>query len=80
MYPVGRHGECGVNDPPSPAAEAGVEAGDVIVAVDGVPYDDWTAVVDEVRGRPGDEIVLTVERDGSPMDLLRHRWQYAGAE
>ena len=61
--------ECGVDDPQSPASAAGVKQGDVIVAVDGVPYDDWTAVVDEVRGRAGEEITLTVERDGSTIDL-----------
>lgn len=61
--------ECGVDDAPSPALAAGVKAGDVIVAVDGVPYDDWTVVVDEIRGRAGDEVVLTVERDGSSIDI-----------
>jgi membrane-associated protease RseP (regulator of RpoE activity) len=61
--------ECGVDDPQSPAFEAGVQAGDVIVAVDGVPYDDWITVVDEIRGRAGEQITLTVNRDGSTIDL-----------
>ena len=60
---------CTTQDPQSPAAAAGVRAGDVIVAVDGVPYDDWQSVVDEIRGRPGDEVTLTVERNGSTVDL-----------
>lgn len=61
--------DCADSDPLSPASEAGVQAGDVIVAVDGQPYDDWVAVVDEIRGRAGDEVVLTVERGGSEVDL-----------
>jgi membrane-associated protease RseP (regulator of RpoE activity) len=61
--------ECTTQDPRSPASAAGVRVGDVIVAVDGVPYDDWVSVVDEIRGRPGDEVTLTVERDGSAIDL-----------
>ena len=60
---------CTDNDPQSPAAAAGVEAGDVVVAVDGVAYDDWLAIVDVVRAQPGKEILLTVERNGSTLDL-----------
>ena len=60
---------CTSQDPPSPASEAGVKSGDVIVAVDGVPYDSWQSVVDEVRGRPGESITLTVERNGSTLEL-----------
>jgi membrane-associated protease RseP (regulator of RpoE activity) len=61
--------ECADTDPRSPAAEAGVRAGDVIVAVDGVAYDDWLEVVDVVRALPGEDVVLTVLRDGREVDL-----------
>ena len=61
--------ECRASDPPSPAADADLEAGDQIVAVDGVAYDDWFDVVDVVRAQPGEEVVLTVERDGRTLDL-----------
>jgi len=60
---------CTGTDPESPAAQAGVQAGDVVVAVDGVAYDDWLTIVDVVRAQPGEEVVLTVERDGSTLDL-----------
>jgi len=60
---------CTGTDPESPAAQAGVQAGDVVVAVDGVSYDEWLTIVDVVRAQPGEEIVLTVERDGSTLDL-----------
>ena len=48
--------ECAASDPQSPAAAAGVKAGDQIVAVDGVAYDDWLDVVDVVRAQPGEEV------------------------
>jgi membrane-associated protease RseP (regulator of RpoE activity) len=34
-----------------------------------VAYDDWFDVVDVVRAQPGEEVVLTVERDGRTLDL-----------
>lgn len=61
--------ECTEADAESPASAAGVEEGDVVVAVDGVAYSDWLDLVDVVRTRPGEEIVLTVDRDGSTLDL-----------
>lgn len=60
---------CTAQDPRSPASEAGVQPGDVIVAVDGVRYDDWMSVVDEVRSRAGEDVTLTVIRDGSTLTL-----------
>src|SRR5678816_4566944 len=37
----------------SPAQLAGLELGDEIVSVDGVPVDDWDDFTDYVRARPG---------------------------
>ena len=49
----------------SPADEAGLEIGDVIVALDGEPMDDATALTTALAERqPGEEVVLTVIRDG----------------
>jgi membrane-associated protease RseP (regulator of RpoE activity) len=61
--------KCTAADPKSPASQAGVQAGDVIVAVDGVRYDDWQSVVTDIRGRAGEDVTLTVERNGSTLDL-----------
>ena len=61
--------ECTDSDPQSPAAAADVQAGDQIVAVDGVAYNDWLDVVDVVRAQPGDEVVLTVARGDRTLDL-----------
>jgi membrane-associated protease RseP (regulator of RpoE activity) len=61
--------KCTTADPRSPASQAGVQAGDVIVAVDGAHYDDWQSVVSDIRARPGEDVTLTVSRDGSTLDL-----------
>ncbi len=53
-----------------PASDAGLEAEDVIVALDGEPV----AYVGQLQGkvamyRPGDRVEVTVYRDGSPRDF-----------
>ncbi|MGY5886063.1 M50 family metallopeptidase [Modestobacter lacusdianchii] len=58
----------------SPAAEAGLRPGDTIVAIDGQVIDptdhaSWTTVQDAIRAHPGDEVALTIERDGERREL-----------
>lgn len=53
----------------SPAAEAGLEEGDDIVAVDGDDVSTFAEVRDSVTPHPGEEVVLTVERDGERFDV-----------
>ena len=50
----------------SPAEEAGIESGDVVVAVDGesVRGEDISEVVQKVKGPEGSQVRLTVLRDG----------------
>ncbi|CAA9423248.1 MAG: Carboxyl-terminal protease [uncultured Rubrobacteraceae bacterium] len=50
----------------SPAEEAGIESGDVLVAVDGesVRGEDIKEIGDKVRGPEGTEVELTMLRDG----------------
>jgi carboxyl-terminal processing protease len=55
----------------TPAARAGIKAGDVVVAIDGralTPGDDLS---EPLRGAPGTEVVLTVHREGreAPFDV-----------
>lgn len=57
--------------PDTPAFEAGLEVGDLIVKVDGVPLadipiDSPEAARDRIRGKIGTRVVLTVEREGIP--------------
>jgi len=46
------------------AEQAGLMAGDTMVAIDGEPVDDWMHFVNIVRGNPGETLLLTYERDG----------------
>jgi membrane-associated protease RseP (regulator of RpoE activity) len=50
---------------PTPAAQAGLVAGDTIVAFDGAPIEGWGDLVDRISRRPGQTVDLTLERDGS---------------
>lgn len=54
----------------SPAAEAGLEPGDRILTVDGrAVSDDYNAMRDYLRSRPGEPVELVVERDGRELEL-----------
>jgi regulator of sigma E protease len=46
-----------------PAAQAGIESGDRILAVDGVATPSGNALVEYVKARPGERVMLTVRRD-----------------
>ena len=52
-------------DGDSPAAEAGLETGDVVISVDESTTDGVAGVIAAVRDRePGDEVEVVVVRDG----------------
>lgn len=54
----------------SPADQAGVQEGDVIVEVDGTTIEQNVDVATAVRARePGDEIGIIVDRNGDTLDL-----------
>ncbi len=63
-----RNGEVVVASPieGSPAANAGIETGDVVVAVDGegMREEDVSQIVEKVKGPEGTMVQVTVERDG----------------
>jgi regulator of sigma E protease len=48
-----------------PAALAGLDAGDRIVAIDGEPIDDFAALVEVVQARPNLEVAVEYVRNGS---------------
>lgn len=50
--------------PGEPAAEAGLQIGDRILAVDGDPVASWQELVERVRRRPGERLTFRVERPG----------------
>jgi carboxyl-terminal processing protease len=69
----------------TPAARAGIKAGDVVIKIDGKPISDGTD--DEgggsgpLRGAPGTKVVLTILREGTPkpfdVTLVRERIRVA---
>ena len=58
--------EAGVGNvnPGSPADKAGLERGDRIVSVSGVPVEHWYDFVGEIEARPGERVELVIIRDG----------------
>ncbi|MCW5254652.1 MULTISPECIES: M50 family metallopeptidase [unclassified Streptomyces] len=61
--------KCEGGDKPSPAAAAGLRAGDRIVSFDGVPTASWDRLSDLIRANPGAEVPIVVERDGREVTL-----------
>ncbi|MCJ8168392.1 S41 family peptidase [Atopomonas sediminilitoris] len=60
----------------TPAASAGIEAGDLIIKIDGQPTQGVgiSEAVDKMRGKPGSEITLTLVRGGGmPFDVTLKR-------
>jgi S1-C subfamily serine protease len=59
----------GVQDD-TPAAEAGIEADDLVVAADGAAIDGATGLIAAIRDLgPGDSTTLTILRDGEPIEI-----------
>jgi len=55
--------------PDKPAARAGLQAGDSVVAVDGAPLRTWSELLDRVGASAGRELVLDVRRAGLPLEI-----------
>ncbi|MGL4463798.1 MAG: S1C family serine protease, partial [Planctomycetia bacterium] len=56
--------------PKSPAAKAGVQSGDVVIAVDGDEVDSAEATVEAVgKKKTGEEVALKIFRDGKNVEL-----------
>jgi membrane-associated protease RseP (regulator of RpoE activity) len=60
---------CKKSDPASPAAAAGLKAGDKIVSFDGVKTTDWNKLSDLIRATPGKTVPIVVERKGQELTL-----------
>ncbi|MBC9723632.1 RIP metalloprotease [Streptomyces sp. TRM68367] len=61
--------DCRSSDPSSPAAAAGLKAGDKIVSFNGMRTDSWNQLSDLIRANPGKEVPIVVERDGKAVTL-----------
>ncbi|MFI1066176.1 M50 family metallopeptidase [Streptomyces spororaveus] len=60
--------KCAPGDPAAPAKAAGLKAGDKIVAFDGRPVGDWSALQKDIRATVG-PATITVQRAGQRLDL-----------
>jgi len=60
---------CPADAPPTPAAAAGVLAGDVLTSFDGGAVTGWDDVRRDIRDAAGREVPLVVERDGEEVAL-----------
>ncbi|MFI6357942.1 M50 family metallopeptidase [Streptomyces sp. NPDC050743] len=60
---------CKKSDPVSPAAQAGMKAGDKILSFDGKPTKDWNTLSDLIRDSAGKNVAIVVDRKGHQMTL-----------
>lgn len=60
---------CADTDPKSPALIAGLQAGDVITSLNGVPVNNWAKDVEVIRTSAGKELVIEFERNGQAQTI-----------
>ncbi|WP_405953298.1 site-2 protease family protein [Streptomyces prunicolor] len=60
---------CKKTDKASPAAAAGLKAGDKILSFNGVKTTDWNKLSDLIRAAPGKTVPIVVERKGQALTL-----------
>ncbi|NRQ35927.1 site-2 protease family protein [Nonomuraea sp. NN258] len=64
-----KRADCRSTDPLTPAAKAGLKAGDEIVSLDGQKIASWADATRLIRSNGGREVPLGIVRDGKPMTL-----------
>lgn len=60
---------CEPGDPAAPAAAAGFQPGDEILAIDGEPIATFAEASEIIRSSPGEELAVLVRRDGEERTL-----------
>jgi membrane-associated protease RseP (regulator of RpoE activity) len=60
---------CKKTDAASPAAAAGLKAGDKIVSFGGTPTTSWNQLSDLIRATPGKDVAIVVDRKGQDVTL-----------
>ncbi|WP_217183563.1 RIP metalloprotease [Streptomyces sp. AC495_CC817] len=61
--------ECSPEDPAAPAADAGIEPGDVLVSIGGTPVSTFAEATAIVQASPGEPLDVVVRRDGADKTL-----------
>jgi len=61
---------CSAKSVPSPAKNAGIIAGDKIVKVNGLSYQEWSEVVEVIRSSAGKQLDITIDRNGILINIL----------
>jgi membrane-associated protease RseP (regulator of RpoE activity) len=61
---------CSSKSTPSPAKNAGILAGDQIISINGVEYNEWAQAVRVIRSSAGKQLDITVNRNGGLIDIL----------
>lgn len=56
--------------PGFPAEKAGVQVGDEVIEINGIPIVHWYQMADVVHARPGEELHITFLRDGQEFEKL----------
>jgi len=56
----------GVVEEGSPAAAAGLQAGDTIISIAGQPVSDWAEVQEAIQSHPDQPVEVAYEREGAP--------------
>jgi membrane-associated protease RseP (regulator of RpoE activity) len=65
--PASMSSGCGGDRPPSPAARAGLRAGDRVVSFDGTAVSDWAGLTRAIdAAKPGQTVTAVVVRPGAP--------------
>ncbi len=55
--------------PEEPAAVAGLQSGDRILAINGAPLKEWDELSARISEKPGEDLLLEVERDGAVTEI-----------
>jgi len=56
-------------DPQGPGQAAGLQLGDRLLALDGQAVEHWQQLVEQVKARPGERVVVRLERAGDQLDV-----------
>lgn len=62
-------GSCPTGAPDSPAAEAGLQAGDTILSINGVRTENWADTVSIIEKSAGTQLTMQIRRDGQERTL-----------